>query len=49
MMGHIASDEDLLRRLLAGSSDAFAELYHRRQSAVYRFALQMSGSEAIAR
>ncbi len=48
MMEHIASDEELLRRLLAGSSDAFAELYRRRQSAVYRFALQMSGSEAIA-
>jgi len=43
-----SSDEDLLRRMTAGDEDAFAELYRRRQSGVYRFALQMSGSPAIA-
>ena len=48
MTEHIASDEQLLRRLLAGDGDAFADLYRRRQGAVYRFALQMSGSDAIA-
>lgn len=42
------SDDDLLRRMAAGSEEAFAELYWRRQGAVYRFALQMSGSAGIA-
>lgn len=43
-----SSDHDLLRRLLDGDESAFTALYRRRQSAVYRFALQMSGSTAIA-
>jgi RNA polymerase sigma-70 factor, ECF subfamily len=42
------SDVDLLRRMMAGEEDAFAELYKRRQAGVYRFALQMSGSPEIA-
>lgn len=42
------SDEDLLRRMMAGDEDAFTALYRRRQAGVYRFALQMSGSQAIA-
>jgi len=42
------SDPDLLRLMIAGDEDAFAELYRRRQAGVYRFALQMSGSAAIA-
>lgn len=42
------SDVDLLRLMTAGDEDAFAELYRRRQQGVYRFALQMSGSPAIA-
>jgi len=42
------SDLDLLRLMIAGSEDAFTELYRRRQACVYRFALQMSGSAAIA-
>lgn len=42
------SDVDLLRLSTAGDEDAFAELYRRRQQGVYRFALQMSGSPAIA-
>lgn len=45
---HTTSDDDLLRRMLAGDEDAFTELYRRRQGGVYRFALHMSGSEAIA-
>lgn len=44
----IPSDVDLLRLMMAGDEDAFAEVYRRRQSGVYRFALQMSGSPAIA-
>jgi RNA polymerase sigma-70 factor (ECF subfamily) len=43
-----ASDDELLRRTTAGDADAFTALYRRRQAAVYRFALQMSGSEALA-
>jgi RNA polymerase sigma-70 factor (ECF subfamily) len=42
------SDLDLLRLMIAGGEDAFTELYRRRQGGVYRFALQMSGSPAIA-
>ena len=34
--------------MLAGDEDAFTALYRRRQGGVYRFALQMSGSEALA-
>ena len=43
-----ASDGDLLRRTAAGDERAFTTLYRRHQSAVYRFALQMSGSTEIA-
>src|SRR3954468_16933340 len=42
------SDEELLRLMKAGDEDAFTTLYRRRQAALYRFALQMSGSEALA-
>jgi RNA polymerase sigma-70 factor (ECF subfamily) len=42
------SDDQLLRLLRAGDEDAFTTLYRRRQGGVYRFALQMSGSEAVA-
>lgn len=42
------SDLDLLRLMMAGDEVAFTMLYRRRQGGVYRFALQMSGSQAIA-
>lgn len=42
------TDADLLRLMLAGDEEAFTTLYRRRQGGVYRFALQMSGSEALA-
>lgn len=42
------SDGDLLARLLDGDEEAFICLYRRRQTGVYRFALQMCGSEAVA-
>ena len=42
------SDNDLLRLMLGGDEDALEQLYRRRQGAVYRFALQMSGSKSIA-
>jgi RNA polymerase sigma-70 factor (ECF subfamily) len=44
----IPSDDELLRRMLAGDEEAFAQLYQRRQGGIYRFALRMSGSEALA-
>ena len=42
------SDDALFRRSRAGDEEAFATLYRRRQGAVYRFALQMSGSDTTA-
>jgi RNA polymerase sigma-70 factor (ECF subfamily) len=42
------SDYDLLQLALAGDEQAFTALYRRRQGAVYRFALQMTGSVVIA-
>ena len=42
------SDHQLFERLRAGQEQAFVALYHRRQPALYRFALQMSGSPPIA-
>jgi RNA polymerase sigma-70 factor (ECF subfamily) len=42
------NDSELLRAMLAGNEEALALLYRRRQSGIYRFALQMSGSRTIA-
>lgn len=42
------TDEELLRLARGGDEAAFAALYRRRQASLYRFALQMSGSEAVA-
>ena len=42
------SDEVLLIRSAAGDENAFLQLYRRRQAGIYRFALHMSGSAAIA-
>jgi RNA polymerase sigma-70 factor (ECF subfamily) len=41
-------DDELLLRLQSGDEQAFLALYRRRQPAIYRFALHMSGSAAIA-
>ncbi|MBS1809945.1 MAG: sigma-70 family RNA polymerase sigma factor [Acidobacteria bacterium] len=41
-------DEELLRRMNAGDETAFIALYRRWQAGIYRFALRMSGSEALA-
>lgn len=41
-------DEELLRLTRAGDEHAFTVLYRRHQGPVYRFALQMSGSESVA-
>ena len=42
------SDADLLRLMLAGESTAFAALYDRHQGCIYRFALRMTNSDAMA-
>ena len=42
------ADHQLFVRLRAGDEQAFVALYRRRQGAIYRFALQMSGSAAAA-
>jgi RNA polymerase sigma-70 factor, ECF subfamily len=42
------SDGELLRSMRAGDETAFALLYSRRQGGIYRFALQMCGSQAMA-
>ena len=42
------SDEELLRLTRAGDEHAFTVLYRRHQGPVYRFALQMSGSQSVA-
>lgn len=44
----ISSDNELLRLMQTGDEDAFARLYRNRHAAVYRFALQMCGSQALA-
>lgn len=42
------SDEELLRRIASGDERAFTSFYRERQGGIYRFAVQMCGSAAIA-
>jgi RNA polymerase sigma-70 factor (ECF subfamily) len=42
------SDEELYRRMRKGDQQAFAELYERREPALFRYALHMSGSHGAA-
>jgi RNA polymerase sigma-70 factor (ECF subfamily) len=42
------SDEVLLRRIASGDADALAELFRRRQQAIYRFVLHLTGSASLA-
>jgi RNA polymerase sigma-70 factor, ECF subfamily len=42
------SDDELLQLMRAGDENSFITLYRRRQKNIYRFALRMSGSEAVA-
>jgi len=42
------TDGELVRTMLGGDRDAFAELYRRRQRDVYRFALHMTGLPDLA-
>jgi RNA polymerase sigma-70 factor (ECF subfamily) len=41
-------DSELLRQAAEGDGEAFAALYRRRQRAVYRYAMHMTGNTAIA-
>lgn len=41
-------DQELLRQLAKGNEGAFRTLYERYQGPIYRFALHMSGSKALA-
>jgi|ERR1051325_6236084 RNA polymerase sigma-70 factor (ECF subfamily) len=43
-----SSEADLLRLIVAGDDQAFTTVYRRHQPQIYRFALLMSGSVAIA-
>jgi RNA polymerase sigma-70 factor, ECF subfamily len=42
------TDDELLIRMRNGDEDAFVGLYRRRQGAIYRFAMHMSGSATTA-
>ena len=42
------ADEHLLTRLMAGDEEAFTTLYRRHQGRIFRFALEMCGSDALA-
>jgi RNA polymerase sigma-70 factor, ECF subfamily len=42
------ADDDLIRGVRTGDRDAFATLHARYRTVVYRFAVQMSGSETVA-
>jgi len=42
------TDSELLRLMLSGDEESFALLYRRRHGGIYRFALQMCGSQQVA-
>src|SRR3954468_1345340 len=44
----VETDDELLLRMQSGDEEAFSTLYRRRQAALYRFALHMSGSASVA-
>jgi RNA polymerase sigma-70 factor (ECF subfamily) len=44
----VTTDRDLVKRLRAGDADAFTFVYRRWQGPLFRFALHMSGSPALA-
>ena len=42
------TDAELLRFMMSGDEESFTLLYKRRHPSIYRFALQMSGSQQVA-
>lgn len=47
-MNEPETDEELFIRIHSGDEQAFVSLYRKRQAGIFRFALHMSGSEAVA-
>lgn len=47
-MSEETDDRVLFERIAAGDEEAFIRLYRDRQGAIYRFALQMTGSPSVA-
>jgi RNA polymerase sigma-70 factor (ECF subfamily) len=47
-MSEPQTDEELFIRIHSGDEQAFVSLYRKRQAGIFRFALHMSGSEAVA-
>src|SRR5271154_4848694 len=41
-------DDRLLRQMIAGDEEAFADLYREKHPAIYRFALHMTSNKAVA-
>ena len=48
MGADLLPDDQLLKRIAAGDTEAFAALFRRRQGDVYRFALHMTAQPAVA-
>lgn len=48
MTSGVETDDELLMLMRSGDEQAFVTLYRRRQAAIYRFALHMSGSATVA-
>jgi RNA polymerase sigma-70 factor, ECF subfamily len=48
MAHYSVPDDQLLLRLRNGDEESFVTLYRRRQAAIYRFAMHMSGSSTVA-
>ncbi len=48
MMETALTDEELLDRAARGDEPSFTRLYRRRQGAIYRFVLQLTGSRMLA-
>ena len=44
----VETDDELLLRIQSGDEEAFLTLYRRRQAGLFRFALHMAGSAAVA-
>ena len=47
-MNPAETDDELLIRIHSGDEPAFVSLYRRRQGAIFRFAMHMSGSQTLA-
>jgi RNA polymerase sigma-70 factor, ECF subfamily len=48
MLQPAESEDELYKRMRAGDGQAFTAIYRQRQGSIYRYALRMSGSHALA-